>query len=81
MVVMEHLSVLMWIKELYNKDTLTGLEFSFFPIYNEKDVFKKFRKCKIFKILAGFEFMANRSVVNPLNHCTIHFQFWERQYL
>lgn len=49
MVVMEHLSTLMWVKVHNNENTFTGLEFTIFTIYMyDKSVTKMFfEKVKI----------------------------------
>lgn len=54
----------MWIKVHFNQIiTFTGLEFSSFTIFDQKDVFKIFGKVKIIKSPAGFELMSCRFVV------------------
>lgn len=54
----------MWIKVHFNQIiTFTGLEFSSFTIFDQKDVFKIFGKVKIIKSPKGFELMSCRFVV------------------
>lgn len=65
---MGHLSILTWIKVHYDKNTFTGLEFSF-TIFDQKVRFKFLGKVKITKMSAGFEIMTYKCVVNALKHC------------